>query len=324
MCNAGVPGTVADDTETPGVDAPNDCVNPVCSGGAPGTAFDDTETPVDDGNPCTTQACDDGPQTTPVADGVLSDTSPSDCVDDQWCVNGVITPGVADLTEVPGDDGNECTGAGTCTAGGPEYADLPSGTPCDQGGGNVCNGEGACVAGCVDDTDCGTDTECRIWTCNGENQCESLDADDGELVDSGDLDDCVSLQCDGAGNIVERADDTELPPDDGIECTDDGVCSGGVAVYADLAAGEVCVDGVCDGAGLCVECIGDEECTGEETCVDNVCEAPVEPLTLYTQDFNALPSAVGNSMLAVFETALPDWAFAVSYTHLTLPTKRIV
>ena len=49
----------------------------------------------------------------------------------------------------PPDDGNQCTGCGSCSranGGTAVYPPLPAGTPCSQGGGTHCDGAGNCIA----------------------------------------------------------------------------------------------------------------------------------------------------------------------------------
>jgi len=57
--------------------------------------------------------------------------------------------------------------------------------------------------------------------------------------------------------------------DDGNQCTDDGVCDpvSGCPGSTDSPAGTACDfatvgDGLCDGAGACVECLTATDCTG--------------------------------------------------------------
>lgn len=72
--------------------------------------------------------------------------------------------------------------------------------------------------------------------------------------------------------------------DDGNECTDDG-CDGAIPIHPPSAAGSPCTAGgnVCDGMGLCVECVGPTDCPGEDTacqsrtCMQSVCGTSLTP-----------------------------------------------
>jgi hypothetical protein len=92
--------------------------------------------------------------------------------------------------------------------------------------------------------------------CNpGNGTCSAPVVAAGTLVGAQIAGDCRSQQCDGAGNLVDAIDNTDLPVD-GNACTDD-LCTGGVPSNPALAAGTSCHQGagnVCDGAGACVDC----------------------------------------------------------------------
>jgi hypothetical protein len=99
----------------------------------------------------------------------------------------------------------------------------------------------------------------RAGTCNpGDGSCSTPFAPAGTPSGAQIAGDCQRNQCDGAGQVVKAADDTDVV-DDGNPCTAD-LCTGGVATSLAVAAGTSCsADGsnVCDGAGLCVACSGD-------------------------------------------------------------------
>ena len=78
---------------------------------------------------------------------------------------------------------------------------------------------------------------------------------------------------------LDAAIDTAMcvPVDDNNDCTTD-VCEGGVPVHNPIGAGTTCAGGVCDGAGACVGCLEDNDCTlpqhcdePNQTCVDPSC-----------------------------------------------------
>ena len=65
------------------------------------------------------------------------------------------------------------------------------------------------------------------------------------------------------------------PIDDNNPCTDD-VCQDGRPAHLPLDAGTACAAGVCDGAGACVGCLEDGDCTGLQICDEpnRVCVDP--------------------------------------------------
>ncbi len=65
---------------------------------------------------------------------------------------------------------------------------------------------------------------------------------------------------------------TCTPVDDMKECTDDICDANNMPVSNPKAAGEACADGVCDGAGECVECLEPADCGDPlKTCKRNAC-----------------------------------------------------
>ncbi|MBI4701017.1 MAG: hypothetical protein HY744_07640 [Deltaproteobacteria bacterium] len=103
-----------------------------------------TPVPVDDGNPCTVDACD--PATGNVTHAPAAPGTP--CADNNLCNGQEICDG-AGLCAAGSpplvDDGNDCT-ADTCDPNyGVEHFPLPAGSPC--GAGNVCDGLGSCSTG---------------------------------------------------------------------------------------------------------------------------------------------------------------------------------
>jgi hypothetical protein len=86
--------------------------------------------------------------------------------------------------------------------------------------------------------------------------------------------DCQVNQCDGLGNPVTAPDNTDVPADDGIECTLD-VCSNGAPSHPPASAGAPCSQSggvVCSGAGACVECVSGGMCPSG-VCASNQCAA---------------------------------------------------
>ena len=123
--------------------------------------------------------------------------------------------------------------------------------------------------------------------------------------------DCVDDQvCDGNGAIAALpvADDTEVPPADANECTQD-VCSGGVA-YPDEADGFACTNPA-DGRAYVIsynDCCGVSSC-GQCLCNRNEGDRPqVRPQA--NNDYNwclGSESSIYNcSVAAVIGVALPE------------------
>jgi hypothetical protein len=239
----------------PGTD--DECQQRTCILGACGMSFTAVNTPV-------------STQTT------------GDCVTDVCDGAGAVVPLVEDI-DLP-VDGNQCTDD-VCTLGTPSNPPLPSGTTCNQGGGTTCDGAGSCVE-CVTPATCpGTDTECATRTCVA-NACGMAFQPAGTVVATQTPGDCVEDQCDGAGSVAPAVDDTDLPVD-GVECTDD-VCTLGTPSNPASPSGALCSIGgvVCDGAGVCVECVDGSQCA------TNICKA----------DHTCLPATCVNGLVDPGET----------------------
>ena len=90
--------------------------------------------------------------------------------------------------------------------------------------------------------------QCQIVQClEGAQNCDGLDANGCELLDAV-RGDCKRKACSG-GSV---ADDTDLPLDDGNECTIES-CSAGTPVVMDASDGNSCGDGGQCENGDCVE-----------------------------------------------------------------------
>ena len=111
--------------------------------------------------------------------------------------------------------------------------------------------------------------ECVTATCDN-GMCGVGNLPVGTLAGPVVAGDCVTSQCDGNGMVVSVPNDADLPVDNS-ECTDD-VCTSGVPSNPPLAAGSACNQGggvICDGNGMCVECVTTNDCPGQDT----VCQA---------------------------------------------------
>ena len=168
------------------------------------------------------------------------------------------TESVEDASNLP-VDGNECT-YDVCDSGVPSNPNVEQGTACGVMG--VCDGQGNCV-GCNSPADCGTDTFCRTYTCVS-NTCGVVNTAAGTPLPAGDQTpkDCLELQCDGNGLSQQVADDSDVPVDDGNECTGE-TCNGGVPLHPDLSPGTPC------GGGLAEPVCDPDACDANGTCVDN-------------------------------------------------------
>ncbi len=115
---------------------------------------------------------------------------------------------------------------------------------------------------CTSASECpGTDTECMTKTC-ASGVCGFSFADDGAPVSAQTTGDCKKVVCDGAGGTKSIDFDSDLP-NDGNGCTTDS-CSSGVPLHSNSGAGTSCSESggkVCDGAGACVECVANPDCT---------------------------------------------------------------
>jgi hypothetical protein len=297
---AGNTTTQNDDSDVP--DDGTSCTDDACNSGAPehtplalgtscsdggGAVCDDagacvqcnaiadcSSLPPDD--ECQARGCDAGScasSYTAAGTAVTLQTT-GDCKVNQCDGAGMTVSANAD-TDLP-DDGNDCT-MDVCTAGVPSNPNLPMGTTCAAG---TCNDMGQCT-GCSVGSDClGTDTFCRTRTCTANVCGFSFTAAGTPLpVGSQTAADCLVLQCDGAGGIQAVADDSDLPVDDGNQCTND-VCQNGVVKHPPRAVDIPCSQGggtVCDGNGDCVECNSGGQCADQgtvcqtATCMSKMC-----------------------------------------------------
>ena len=96
----------------------------------------------------------------PLASGTpVANPIPGDCRADQCDGSGNIVANAVDNSDLPADDGNQCT-SDTCSGGSPMHTPRPAGDTCSQSGGSACDGNGNCVQ-CLSASDCGTSTANR-------------------------------------------------------------------------------------------------------------------------------------------------------------------
>jgi hypothetical protein len=267
VCTAGVPsnpplGSGAACTQNGGAvcSGSGTCVQCVVASTCPGA---DTA--------CQTRTCNSGTcgfSFTAAGTATASQTA-GDCKKNQCDGAGAIVT-VADNADVPVDS-NTCT-SDVCTAGVPSNPPLASGAACGSNG--LCNGSGVCV-GCLAPSDCpGTDTECQSRTCTA-GMCGFSFVAAGTATASQAAGDCKKNQCDGAGAIVNVADNADVPVDSN-QCTAD-VCTAGVPSNPPLGSGAACTQNggaVCSGSGTCVQCVVASTCPGADTaCQTRTCNS---------------------------------------------------
>ncbi|MBW2701527.1 MAG: FG-GAP repeat protein [Deltaproteobacteria bacterium] len=220
--------------------------------------------------------------------------------------------------------GSFCLADSSCDSGGAEGncdtlgGGIREGVSCDDG--DVCNvGEtcqsGSCAGGGAQDCS-GTGSFCRAdSSCDSggaEGNCDTLGGginegvvcEDGNLCTIGDI--CMSGSCDSGSPLTCAASDQchvagdcdpntglcsdppavdDTPCDDGVGCTFDDVCTGGVCAGAPLAQDDTSCDGFdddCDG-GTDEDYVSDDSC-GLGYClehnVSSTCVAGVETACL--------------------------------------------
>ncbi len=305
----------------------NDCKENQCDGaGAVVTVNKNADIPADDGNQCTSQACNAGvpvfpavPVNTACGPGLGSfcnataacvtcnvgtqcpgtDTdcqartcnsntcgfsftsagtptsaqTPNDCQENQCNGSGSVVS-VAKNTDVPADDGNQCTQQ-TCVAGAPSFPPAAVNTACNQNGGSFCSAAGACVS-CNAPSQCpGTDSECQTRTCNS-NVCGVANAVAGTVTAAQVAGDCKENRCDGAGAIIAANQDGDVPGDDGNQCTAQ-VCAGGAPSFPSVPVDTACNQNggvVCNSTANCVACNTATQCPGVDTeCKTRTCNS---------------------------------------------------
>ncbi|MDH3201045.1 MAG: hypothetical protein OEM15_09150 [Myxococcales bacterium] len=225
----------------------------------------------DTGNECTTAACNPGTglcETSNVADGTDCDggagmCDAGDCVPKDLCMDVVCD-----------DDGNDCT-AEVCnpSTGVCETSNVGDGTPCGDGGacmGGTCIEEDLCMDVVCDDTG----NDCTVAECNNlTGVCDEMNVPD-ETACNDDTGVCLSGMCE-VGNQCEGVDCSS-----GNDCVDggtcnpsNGLCEGGGPEPINTPCD---VDGVCDGAGTCVECNDGSQCPDDSNqCTMAACDLNV-------------------------------------------------
>jgi RHS repeat-associated protein len=229
---------------------------------ATGACQQGTPPVVDDGNPCTHDACNPttGVSHTPVAAG-------TSCADQNQCNGAETCDGSGRCgagTAVVCTASDACHDAGTCepTTGVCSNPSKPDGSTCNDA--NHCNGvetcqAGTCVAGTPPTTDDGN-------PCTSDG-CDPISGTTHAPVAMGtscaDTNPCNGAEaCDGAGTCAPGTPVVCAASD---ACHDPGVCNpiSGLCSNPVKPAGTACSDGT--------------PCNGEETCQDGVCTAGTAP-----------------------------------------------
>ncbi len=228
----------------------------VCETSASTSAWSPTArgSTCDDGNICTTEACDGAGRCamTPVADG-------TSCASGEVCSSGVCGEGCfigghrydeGDLN--PANACERCTPSAATLA----WSPMAAASACDDGNActtEACDGAGRCATTPVaDGTACGTGSFCDEGVCSDRCLIE------GVLYESGDANPENACEaCDPAA-----ANDAWSPTDEGSACDDENECT----------------EDACDGAGACVSTSApDGTACGEagHVCAAGVCTTPM-------------------------------------------------
>ena len=210
----------------------NPCTDPACNDGICGTV--PNVAPCDDGNPCTDEACSGGM--------CVPQFNEDPCDDGEVCTeNDVCGLGLCQGTLVDCSDGNDCT-TDFCSFG-VGCASMLNTAPCDDG--NLCTEMDACSGGSCggDAIECDDDDLCTADSCDPELGCVSEpmpdcchsddDCDDGHECDL-DTNTCIAItgSSTGGGEETGTPTDTGTPADTGV---DDTGGSGGGSGAVDTA-----------------------------------------------------------------------------------------
>ena len=205
-----------------------------------------------------------------------------------------------------GGTGGDTTSASSGGTGGASNTSTSVGVGGNGPGGNDTTSASTGAGGCTSAQDCpGTDGECAVRTCTG-GTCGMGPVATGTLSATQSAHDCQKNACDGHGNLVTMPDPTDAPVPTSACVV--GSCNGTAPVIGNAAAGTPCNEGggkVCDGAGVCVACLADADCTNG-VCDGKVCKVPSCSDGIANQDETDIdcggttcgPCATGKSCLA--------------------------
>ncbi|HEX2880689.1 MAG TPA: discoidin domain-containing protein, partial [Polyangiaceae bacterium] len=324
---------------TPCTDDGNVCNgSEVCDGN--GTCVAGTSLPVDDGNPCTADACDpvSGVTHTPVALGTACNDS-TVCNGDESCnATGICVAGAAPIV----DDGNPCTSDACDPVLGATHAPVAAGTACLDAtvcnGSESCDGNGTCTAGTppvVDDFNPCTADECDPLTgptftphpfgtscsdgdqCNGEETCDDFaTCVDGDPLPVDDDNLCTTDVCDPVNGV------SHTPVASGTSCSDGNPCNGTDELCNPFGQCFVNEPTIVDDNNPCTidacdpqtgvthtpapdtACGDGNACNGQESCdSQGVCVAGAAPMI---SDGNPCTADTCDAMTGVHYTPLPQ------------------
>ncbi|MCB9875964.1 MAG: hypothetical protein H6835_00035, partial [Planctomycetes bacterium] len=231
----------------------------------------------DDGNPCTTDACND-------AKGCISLPAPATACDDaNDCSADSCDPklGCVHLAKPQGalcSDGDACTSGDTCAAGvcaGGKVLLCDDGNACtnDSCDPKQAEGKGCLHTPVVDGKVCDDGNACTVATACNKGQCSGKpkNCDDGDA--------CTTDGCNPsvAGGCLHVQKGEGVACDDGKACTEqdacdkDSVCAGKPKTCDD---GNACTKDACDestdgGKGGCVALPAGGGCDDGDACTDN-------------------------------------------------------
>jgi hypothetical protein len=295
QCN-GTGGTTSVDDDTDIADDGNACTDDKCTAGVPshlaypsphscggakicnGTACVECIVATDcsgsdtecEKRACTAGTC--GKSYTPAGTPVAAQTS-GDCLV-TTCDGAGGTTTASAPTDTPVDDGNPCTDE-VCGAAGPSHPFTLKNTSCSTStvAAGKCDGAGSCVE-CNSDSDCSGGSECAPASCKvGKCAIDNLPL--GTVLATQVSGDCSERQCDGAGNVTAVTANVDVPADDGNQCTLE-TCVGGAPTHENSDPGMTCSQSggtVCDGGGVCVECLSGATCASGVCSTSHTCAA---------------------------------------------------
>ncbi len=170
-----------------------------------------------------------------------------------------------------------------------------------EGGSTAIGATGGTGGECAHDIDCIDDNPCTYDFC-GAGSCVNDPMNQVPSPDNQVDGDCLVLLClDGTATPV--AQDSDLPADRDV-CVD-VACNAGVVEHPFSPPGTPCnLDGVCDGAGVCSECISPDDCDRlppDDECQARTCEGRAcgQAFTAADTPLSAVLQQPGDCQLAV-------------------------
>jgi hypothetical protein len=246
----------------------------------------------DDGDPCTTGDCMVGGTCagTPAADGTTpGGDMPGDCKK-PVCQAGMLQT-ENDDTDAP-SDGEDCT-TDTCSDGSPVHTAKPDMAACMVGAASGACQAGKCAVGCGPGVPCDDKNPCTGDTCTNM-VCAFTALPDGMATPMANdpVGDCKKRVCMGGVDTAANDDmDLPAPPNDCTKLS----CSGGAVVSSMVPKGNGCsTQGgkLCDGAGSCVACLADGDCSGAtDDCQHPGCSPAHACAQMFTAAMTKLPAA---------------------------------